>query len=40
MLLPQGLLTFDASGQNRAASLLMVRIENSKYVPAWPVQSP
>lgn len=39
MVLPQGLLTFDIGGQNRAASLLMVRIENSRYLPAWPVNS-
>lgn len=40
MLLPQGLLTFDEKGQNRGASLLVVRIEDSKYVPVWPVRSP
>jgi branched-chain amino acid transport system substrate-binding protein len=37
LVLPQVVLSFDDDGQNRAAALLLVRIEGSRFVPVWPV---
>jgi branched-chain amino acid transport system substrate-binding protein len=36
LVLPQGLLTFDASGQNQEAGLLVVQVQQGRFVIVWP----
>jgi branched-chain amino acid transport system substrate-binding protein len=36
LVLPQGLLTFDDTGQNRAARLLVLQVQDGRMVPVWP----
>jgi branched-chain amino acid transport system substrate-binding protein len=38
MVLPQSVLSFDGTGQNRAARLFVAQIQASKYVPIWPAE--
>jgi branched-chain amino acid transport system substrate-binding protein len=38
MVLPQSVLSFDGTGQNRAARLFLAQVQASKYVPIWPVE--
>ena len=36
MVLPQSVLSFDGTGQNRDARLFVAQIQASRYVPVWP----
>lgn len=38
MVLAQPILTFDGSGQNRKAQLIVVQVQDSRLVPVWPAE--
>ena len=38
LLLPQSLLTFDGTGQNRRAGLLVVQVQGGRMVTVWPAE--
>ncbi len=36
LVLPQDLLTFDGSGQNRGAQLMVAQVQDGRLVAVWP----